>query len=82
MATIDATAPEWAKRFADDVNRDLEAVRGRSRRPFRLPSFTVANMPDARDWPACIVFVSDGAGNKWLAASNGTSWRYADGSAV
>jgi len=42
-------------------------------------SFTVANLPDASDWPNTVVFVSNGAaGDPVLAFSNGTNWLRCD----
>lgn len=56
-----------------------------SARPMQLPTTTVANIatdyPPAA-YPRCIVYVSDGASSKRLAISDGTIWRYPDGSAV
>ena len=46
-----------------------------------LPSYTVATVPTAS--PAGrLIHVSDGAGNKRLAISDGTSWRWPDGAVV
>jgi len=46
-----------------------------------LRSYTVATLPSAT--PACqMIYVSDGAGNKRLAVSDATNWRFADGAIV
>ena len=50
--------------------------------PLQLPSYTVATLPAAATYPRCVVFVADGATNKRLAISDGTSWRWPDGAVV
>jgi hypothetical protein len=50
--------------------------------PLQLPSFTVASLPAAASYPRCMVYVADGATNKRLAISDGTSWRWPDGAVV
>jgi hypothetical protein len=50
--------------------------------PLQLPSFTVATLPAAASYPRCMIYVSDGAANKRLAISDGTSWRWPDGAVV
>lgn len=47
-----------------------------------LTPFTVANKPAAADYPWKLIFLSDGAGNKFVAVSNGTAWHYLEGTAV
>ena len=48
-----------------------------------LQVFTVANQPAANDpkWLRRPYVVSDGAGSKWVAISNGTTRRYLEGTA-
>ena len=49
----------------------------------RLPSYTVAGKPTAATAGAGrLVFLSDGAGNKKVAVSDGSTWYYMDGTAV
>lgn len=48
---------------------------------FRLPSFTVATLPAASP-AARLIYVADGAGNKRMAVSDGTDWRWPDGAVV
>jgi len=50
--------------------------------PFRLPSYTVATLPSAANFVRCMVYVSNGAGNKRLAISDGSNWRWPDGTVV
>lgn len=45
-----------------------------------LPSFTVATLPVAT--ARGLIFVSDGAANKRLAVSDGSNWRWPDGTLV
>jgi hypothetical protein len=47
-----------------------------------LPPYTVATLPAAASYPRCMIYVSDGAANKRLAISDGTSWRWPDGAVV
>lgn len=49
---------------------------------FQLPSYTVASLPSASLFPQCLVYVSNSATGKVLAASNGTHWVWGDGSIV
>jgi len=52
--------------------------------PIALPKYTVANLllvPASR-YPFRLFAVTNGAGNRWAAMSNGTTWRYLDGTAV
>lgn len=50
--------------------------------PLQLASFTIAALPAASTCPRAAVYLSNGAGNKRMAISDGTIWRYADGTAV
>ena len=50
--------------------------------PLQLPPYTVATLPAAASYPRCMIYVSDGAANKRLAISDGTSWRWPDGAVV
>jgi hypothetical protein len=76
---LDMGAPEWAQRFKLAIEAAIEAAWTRP-----LPIFTVATIPSAtnKKWLWRPVVVTDGAGNKWVAISNGTAWRYLEGTAV
>lgn len=50
--------------------------------PPRLPSYTVATLPSAATYVRGLIYVSDGVGNKRLAISDGTNWRWPDGAIV
>jgi hypothetical protein len=50
--------------------------------PVKLPSYTISGLPSAGTYTRSILYVSDGAGNKRLAISDGTNWRYPDGATV
>lgn len=50
--------------------------------PLPLKAYTIATLPTASSWTGAIIYVSDGAGNKKMAISDGTVWRYPEGTAV
>jgi hypothetical protein len=50
-------------------------------RHFMLRAYTVATLPQATV-PGQLIYVSDGAANKRLAVSDGTGWRWSDGTTV
>lgn len=73
---VPEVGPEWKFRTS---------VIARFSEPVLMPTATVATVNTlypAADWPGCSVYLSDGASNKFIAISNGSAWRYADGSAV
>lgn len=43
--------------------------------PLPLKSYTVATAPTASDWEGSLIYVSNEAGGKTLAFSDGTNWR-------
>lgn len=49
---------------------------------FKLPSYTVSTLPTAATYAQCIIYVSNGTSNKRLAVSDGTNWRWPDGTIV
>lgn len=62
-----------------------ESVQTRFAEPVALPQSTVGDVDTdypAADWPYCVVALTDGTGNKFLAVSNGSAWYYMDGNAV
>ena len=87
---LDAAATGGAPRISaqgGDTNIPLQlAPKGTSyvetTMPFRLPTYTVATLPSAATFARCLAYVSDGAGSKRLAISDGTSWRWPDGAVV
>lgn len=77
---------EFLKDLLDSVPLDTEVTTDLSAYqleagPFVLPEFTVATMPVGQA-EGTIVYVSDGASNKYIAIFDGTNWRYADGAVV
>ncbi|MBX6372951.1 MAG: hypothetical protein IRZ13_01795 [Acetobacteraceae bacterium] len=50
--------------------------------PIQIPAYAVGSLPAAAWYPRCLIYVTDGAGNRRLAVSDGTSWRWPDGSVV
>lgn len=79
MIQLDASAPDWARRFAKDVEA---YVTQKLSEPRPLPTFTVANKPPANLFRGCAIWLSDSAGNRQQAISNGSAWYYMDGTAV
>jgi hypothetical protein len=71
--TINEKCAEWQFRAE---------VMARFAEPVYLPAYTVATLPAASAWPQCLVYVSDGTGNKRLGVSDGTNWRFPDGNVV
>lgn len=55
---------------------------GRPDSIMQLPSYTVATLPSAASFPRGLIYVSDGTGDKRLAVSDGTDWRFPDGAIV
>lgn len=47
-----------------------------------VPEYTVATVPTAAEFPASSVIVSDEAGGRTLATSDGTNWRRVSDGAV
>jgi hypothetical protein len=79
MITAPVSAPLWAQDFARAIDQAVQSQLG----PFvSLTPFTVANKPAAANFPWKLIFLSDGAANKFVAVSNGTAWYYLEGSAV
>ena len=79
MITLPADAPEWARVMAQEIQQEIENAWTRP-----LQVFSTTNKPSPTDprWLWRPFVVSDGAGNKWVAISNGTTLRYLEGSAV
>lgn len=50
--------------------------------PVRLPAYTVAGLPSAATHARSIVYVSDGTSDHRFAVSDGTNWRWPDGTIV
>lgn len=50
--------------------------------PFKLKAYTVGTLPTAATYVQGIIYVSDGTGNKRLAISDGSAWRFPDGNIV
>lgn len=74
--TINEVCAEWQFRGQ---------VIARFGEPVKLPSATVASIATdypAADWPGTLVYLSDGAGSKFAAVSNGVAWYYLTGVAV
>lgn len=79
MIQLPPDAPEWARQLADGVEREIDLALNAP-----LPVFTLADRPAADDlkWVWKPYVLSDGAGNKWVVISNGTTVRYLEGTGV
>ena len=76
MITVDASAPPWAHRLAQDIDAALAAVRSQ-KSPARLPAYSKADLPAPSAWPYCWVFVKDATAGAQPAFSDGSAWRLA-----
>ncbi len=50
--------------------------------PLKLASYTVATLPSASAFNGCTLRLTNGNGGRNLASSDGTNWRFADGTIV
>jgi len=50
--------------------------------PLKLPSYTVAGVPDAALWTSALIYVSNETGGATIAFSDGTDWRRVQDRAV
>jgi hypothetical protein len=69
-------APPWAHDLAAQVTDAIEAGSGA---PVRLPRYASADLPGAGRYHGCLVHVTP---TDRPAYSDGTVWRYLDGSVV
>lgn len=77
------SAPSEAPAFAVAIVRDLvQWVQNLTRLPQPRKIYTIATLPPAADFAGATVPVSDGTGGKPTVTSNGTIWRYQDGTAA
>lgn len=81
MVSVPQSAPDWARRLADDVTAEFDRVSARGF-PVRLPQYGKADLPLAASYPGSLIFVSDATGGATPAFSDGTNWLRADTSAV
>lgn len=66
----------------DGSMRAYTATEATAVRPIKLLAFTLGSLPPAADLPHYMVYVSDGAGGAPIVVSNGSEWKYADGTSV
>lgn len=66
------------------IDSPLKAVlvRDANTGPVRLPRFLVSTVPAPADWQGAVIYVSDGIASQRLAISDGTYWRWPDGTIV
>lgn len=79
-----ATKGTGTGRLRQDTSDRLtwDATRIDALLPVRIPTYTVSGLPAAASYTRCMVYVSDGTGNKRFAISDGTNWRWPDGTVV
>jgi len=72
--------PSDAPPFAVAILRDIVAwVQNLIRLPQPRKIYTIATLPSAADFAGATVPVSDGTGSKPTVTSNGSVWKYPDG---
>lgn len=72
---LDPSAPGWARSLVQQLDKTLLRITGRSDRPFKLPEFAVADLPDPAKFRGCHINVPDEAGGYTSAFSDGTHFR-------
>lgn len=79
MMPLPPDAPEWARKILEYIDKQISLAQSSP-----LPVFTLADRPLATDplWLWRPFVLSDGAGNKWVVISDGTTLRYLEGTAV
>jgi hypothetical protein len=78
---------KWEFTAQNAAAADISALwitsdRVRSFMPVVLPKLTKATLPAAASFDAAMVMITDPVGSKQLVFSDGTAWRYPDGTAV
>lgn len=71
MIFVDAQAPSFMHRFAQTIEN---WVLSQLSQPMRLPVYTVATLPDASRYRACLIYVSDETGGAVPCFSTGSAW--------
>ncbi len=73
-------APNWGVRAVQDI---IAWVQRRAMGPQMMTSYTVAGLPDATKFLNHAIIVSNEAGGRTIATSDGTNWkRVKDGAIV
>lgn len=73
---VHADEKEHRRRIAARANQGLpQGGGGQMQAPLRLMSYTVTTLPAAELWADSIVIISNEAGGKVPAFSDGTNWR-------
>lgn len=80
MIVINDKAPDWAKELARKID---DAIQQSRFQPVYMQSYLVAGLPDVVRWTNCAIIVSNEAGGRTIATSDGTNWRrVSDGNVV
>jgi len=80
LDTVETAADADTSEAALDARLDAIETVNTASGIVKLPAFTVATLPAQN--VGRIIYVSDGTGNKRLAISDGTNWRFPDGNVV
>lgn len=67
-----AGQPQW---MFDRFRKIVRALQGPQDRPFRLAAYSAATLPDAAEWPAGLIYVTNESGGAVPAFSDGANWR-------
>lgn len=76
LISVDARAPQWVQALREEIERRFELS---AQGPARIKVYRIAQLPEAKRFRGAHVHVDDTNKPAW---SDGTVWRYFDGSAV
>lgn len=79
QVVIPAEAPQWVSNLVSNI---CDWVQNLLRGPQNITAYSIHAMPDPTKFAHAIVSLKDGASNKPAAMSDGTIWRYLDGTSV
>ena len=79
QVVIPQEAPQWVSNLVSNM---CDWVQNLLRGPQVLTPYSIHALPDATKWTHGIIALKDGASNKPSAMSDGTIWRYLDGTSV
>ena len=74
-----AGTPSW---YEADKTQSITYLTSLIFAPKPLPKYTITTLPPASANEGVPLYVTNGAGNRYLVISNGTAWYYGDGTAV
>lgn len=74
--------PSFGGKLQTTLDGIQTAKQGRNQPYGPLPTYTVATVPPAADWPYCQVYITNGASGLTVAISDRTNWRWVGSGAV